>query len=269
MSEHADLECHNAQAMHNQLCSFSNARWIVGTIVIKSVREREKGKERYPSFGLGLENFSGHITPAVLGKSRFTHCSYPSPSALKSASGAAWEGTRLSLITELPSTARLLFSTSWGNDGMWAAMLLGWDHCQCQSWLAAHRCGLQPSTCNTKMYNCRAEWHLPDDIKQLGAISTGFLGVPLCRGKSWQTETKGQYLRQPMLVTKSEVAFLKHSTPRTLSIMMEASTCTCYRNINDQCQHNQPPGSYRNSMVPSNCFFIFFLRISCCSRSYV
>lgn len=62
---------------------------LLGAIVIKSIREREK--ERYPSFGLGLENFSGHITPAVSGKSKFTHdyCSYPSPSASNTASRAA------------------------------------------------------------------------------------------------------------------------------------------------------------------------------------
>lgn len=99
---------------------------------------------------------------------------------------------------------------------MWAAMLLGWDHCQCQSWLPAHHCGLQSATCNTEIHNCRAEWHLPDDIKQLRAIWIGFLGVPLCRGKSWETEPKGKYLCHSMLVTKLEVAFLKQNTPRTL-----------------------------------------------------
>lgn len=120
MSEHAHLECHNAQAMHNQLCS--NAHWIAWSNCYEVKREREKGKERYPSFGPGLENFSGRITPAVLGKSRFTHdyCSYPSPLALNS---------------ELLSTAWPLFSTSWGNDSTWAAMLRGWEHCQCQSWM--------------------------------------------------------------------------------------------------------------------------------------
>lgn len=175
-------------------------------------------------------------------------------------------GARLILATELPSTAWLLFSTSWGNDSMWAAVLLGWDHCQCQSWFAAHCCGLQ--SCNTKIHHCRAEWHLPDDIKQLRAILTGFLGAPLCRGKSWETETKGQYLCHPMLVTKSEVAFLKQNTPRTLhqwwwrpalalaggTLMisvsitsLQAATGTAW------CLQTAP----------------FFLRISCCSSSYV
>lgn len=172
---------------------------LLDAIAIKSINEEGKWKERYLSFGLGLENFTGHITPGVLGKSRFTHdyCSYPSPSALNSASRTAWEWSKLSLATELVSTARPLFSTSWRNDSMWAAMLLGWDHCQCQSRLPAHHCGLQSATCNTKIHNCRAEWHLPDDIKELRAILTGFLGVPLCRGKSWETETKGQYLCIP------------------------------------------------------------------------
>lgn len=74
MSEPAHLECHNALAMHNQL-RVPSLMYVelLGAIIIKSIREREKGKERYPSFGLGLENFSGHITPAVLGKRRFTH----------------------------------------------------------------------------------------------------------------------------------------------------------------------------------------------------
>lgn len=61
------------------------------------------------------------------------------------------------------------------------------------------------------------------------AIVTGFLGIPLCRGRFWETETKGQYLCFPMLMSSLGI----------------------------KCQHNQPPGSYRNSTVPSNCFCLF------------
>lgn len=41
---------------------------LLEAISIKSIKEGGKEKERYIVFGLGLENFTGHITPAVLGR---------------------------------------------------------------------------------------------------------------------------------------------------------------------------------------------------------
>jgi len=52
--------------------------------------------------------------------------------------------------------------------------------------------------------------------KSYRAILTGFLGVPSCRGKFWETETTGQYLCHPMLVTRLGMTFPKQNTPRTL-----------------------------------------------------
>lgn len=45
---------------------------LLEAISIKSIKDRRWEREKYHVFGLGLENFTGHITAAVLGKSRFT-----------------------------------------------------------------------------------------------------------------------------------------------------------------------------------------------------
>lgn len=56
---------------------------LLEAISIKSIKEGGKEKERYIVFGLGLENFTGHITPAVLGKSGFTLDYYSHPFQLQ------------------------------------------------------------------------------------------------------------------------------------------------------------------------------------------
>jgi len=48
-------------------------------ISIKSIKEGGKKRERYHVFGLGLENFIGHIAPVVSSKSRFTFDYYSHP----------------------------------------------------------------------------------------------------------------------------------------------------------------------------------------------
>lgn len=109
---------------------------LLEAISIKSIKEGGKETERYHVFGLGLENFTGHITPVVLGESRFTLDYYSHPFQLQivqtadqhgdscASSRTAQERSRHSLATVLQSTAWPLFSTSGGNESTWAAMLL-------------------------------------------------------------------------------------------------------------------------------------------------
>lgn len=50
---------------------------------------------------------------------------------------------------------------------------------------------------------------------------------------------------------------LKQNTQETVSVVMEARVTACQQYTNDHRQHNQPPGSYRNSVVLSNCCCLF------------
>jgi len=52
---------------------------LLEAISIKSIKESGKKRERYHGFSLRQGNFTGHITPAVLGKSRFSLDYYSHP----------------------------------------------------------------------------------------------------------------------------------------------------------------------------------------------
>lgn len=124
----------------------------------------------------------------IIGMSRFTLHYYSNPFQLqilqtadqhRDSSITAHKRNRHSLATVLHSTECPLFASSGGNKSTWVALLLWWGHYQYQIWITTHHCGLQSVICSSIICDCRAEWHLFVDMKQLQSHFNRVPGGPL------------------------------------------------------------------------------------------